>query len=495
MAIDSLALDEDQRVLQATLRGFLADQFSSAALRSSLDGETGYDPALHARLATELGLAGLTIPEEFGGLGLSQAEASVVHTELGRALYPGPFLPSLLAAGALLAAEDRAVAEYWLPRLAAGSATGTVAAAGEDGRWRPGSDSVEAGRTVQDWYLRGSRWYVIAGQLADIVVVPAVTDAGPAIFLVESGSPGLGVSRQLGIDLTRRVCVTTFDTTPAFLLCHGEAAVAVLDRAEHELLLATAAEAAGGIGWCLDASIEYVQDREQFGGPIGSFEAVAHSCVDMLANLQSVSAAARYAAIASADGAAEARMAANVAALRAGEAYRGVTESAIHLFGGIGFTWEHDAYLYYRRAWSAERLTGGPHAHRTAMGDIAGPLDQAEQAGGSSAPAHNDGDLAPTARTSRPYSVSLSSALRALSSSSSTRLSRASAQASSSSPLADSSTMCRRRSAGSRRRVMSPRSSSSLSRPTTLLGSRLNASASPCWLAGPESRSSFSAMR
>ena len=205
-------------------------------------------------------------------------------------------------------------------------------------------------------------------------MVPAVTDAGPAIFLVESGSPGFGVSRQLGIDLTRRVCVTTFDTTPAFLLCHGEAAVAVLDRAEHELLLATAAEAAGGIGWCLDASIEYVQDREQFGGPIGSFEAVAHSCVDMLANLQSVSAAARYAAVASADGAAEARMAANVAALRAGEAYRGVTESAIHLFGGIGFTWEHDAYLYYRRAWSAERLTGGPHAHRTAMGDIAGPV-------------------------------------------------------------------------------------------------------------------------
>ena len=476
MAIESLALDEDQRALQATLRSFLADQLSSAVLRSSLDSGTGYDPALHARLAGELGLAGLTIPAEFGGLGLSQAEASVVHTELGRALYPGPFLPSFLAAGALLAAGDRAAAEYWLPRLADGSATGTVAGAGEDGRWSPGSDSVEAGRSAQDWYLRGSRWYVIAGQVADIVVVPAITDAGPAIFLVESGSAGFGVSRQLGIDLTRRICVTTFDTTPAFLLCHGEAAVAALDRAEQELLLATAAEAAGGIGWCLDASIEYVQDREQFGRPIGSFQAVAHSCVDMLADLQSVSTAARYAAVASADGATDARMAARIAALRAGEAYRSVTESAIHLFGGIGFTWEHDAHLYYRRAWSAERLAGGPHAHRAAIAD---QLDQAEQGGVSSAPAH-DGDLAPTARTSRPYSVSLSSALRALSSSSSTRLSRASAQASSSSPLADSSTMCRRRSAGSRRRVMRPRSSSSLSRPTTLLGSRLRASASPC---------------
>jgi alkylation response protein AidB-like acyl-CoA dehydrogenase len=373
MAIrDSLALDEDSRALQDTLRGFLANQLSSAALRSSLDTDTGYDVQLHAQLATELGLAGLTIPDEFGGLGMSQAEAGLVHTELGRALYPGPFLASCLAAGALLAAGDQTAARYWLPRLADGSVTGTVAAAGEDGRWSPGSDSVEAGRSAQGWYLRGTRWYVIAGHVAGIVVVPAITDAGPVVFLVESGSPGFSVSRQLGIDLTRRVFVITFDTTPAYLLSDGPNAAAIVDRAERELLLATAAEAAGGIGWCLDATIAYVQDREQFGRPIGSFQAVAHSCVDMLADLQSVSAAARYAAVASADDAAEAPMAARVAALRAGEAYRGVTESAIHLFGGIGFTWEHDAHLYYRRAWSAERLAGGPHAHRAAIADIAG---------------------------------------------------------------------------------------------------------------------------
>ncbi len=368
MAIrDSLALDEDQRALQATLRGVLTDQLSTAALRSSLDTDTGYDLQLHARLAGELGLAGLTIPAEFGGLGRSQAEAEVVHTELGRALYPGPFLPSYLAAGALLAASDRTAAHYWLPRLADGSVTGTVAAAGEDGRWSPGPGSVQAEQTAQGWHLRGSRWYVLAGQVAGIIVVPALTAAGPAMFLVEPGSPGLGVSRQLGIDLTRRVYVTTFDTTPAFLLSEGQEATAALDRAEHELLVATAAEAAGGIGWCLDATIAFVQDREQFGRPIGSFQAVADSCVEMLADLQSVSAAARYAAVASAAGADEAPMAARVAALRAGEAYRGVTESATHLFGGIGFTWEHDAHLYYRRAWSAERLAGGPYAHRAAI--------------------------------------------------------------------------------------------------------------------------------
>jgi alkylation response protein AidB-like acyl-CoA dehydrogenase len=373
MAIrDSLVLSWDQHALQATLRGFLTDPPYSAALRSSLDGEAGYSTEVHARLAGELRLAGLMIPTEFGGLGMSHAEACIVHTELGRALYPGPFLSSCLAAGALLAAGDRATQERWLPRLADGSVTGTVAAAGEDGHWAPGSDSVRAERTSDGWQLSGRRWYVVAGHVVGIVVVPAITDSGLAMFLVEPGSPGFWAFGQLGLDLTRRVCVTTFDATPALLLGRDENAAAALDRAEREFLLATAAEAAGGIGWCLDAAIAYAKDREQFGRPIGSFQAVAHACVDMLAGLQSVSAAARYAAIATACGASDAPMATRVAALRAGESYRGVTEAAVHLLGGIGFTWEHDANLYYRRAWSAERLAGGPHAHRAAIADPPG---------------------------------------------------------------------------------------------------------------------------
>jgi alkylation response protein AidB-like acyl-CoA dehydrogenase len=369
---DTLALSEDQHALQETLRGFLADQLPSAVLRAALESEAGYSPELHARLAGELGLTGLTIPEEFGGLGMSQAEASVVHTELGRALYPGPFLSSALAASVLMAVGDRVAREYWLPLLADGSVTGTLAVADEAGHWSPGPDSVRAERAPGGWRLYGHRWYVIAGHLADIVVVPAMTEAGLAMFLVESRSLGYTASGQLGLDLTRRLCVTAFDEAPAVLLGQGEDAAAALDRAERDFLLATAAEAAGGIGWCLDATIAYAKDRVQFGQPIGSFQAVAHACVDMLADFQAVSAAARYAAIAAADGSAEAPMAAHVAALRAGEAYRAVTESAIHVFGGVGFTWEHDAHLYYRRAWSAERLAGGPQAHRAAISDLAG---------------------------------------------------------------------------------------------------------------------------
>lgn len=366
MAIhDPPALGEDQHALRDAVRGFLAGQPSAA-----LETGPGYSPELHARLAAELGLAGLRIPEEFGGLGLSRAEASVVHIELGRALYPGPFLSSGLAAAVLLAAGDRDAAERWLPRLAAGSATGTVAAACDTGHWSPGPGGVQATQGPDGWQLTGHRWYVIAGHVADIVLVPAVTESGLGMFLVESGSPGFTVTGQLSLDLTRRVSVTAFDAAPAVLLAEHAGAVAALDRAERELLVAIAAEAVGGIGWCLDAAIEYATHWEQSGRPAGSFRAVADACAGMIAALQSVSAAS-YGAVAIADGAAEAPSAAHVAALVAGEAYRAVTESAVHLFGGIGFTREHDAQLHYRRAWSAERLAGGPQAHRVAIADLA----------------------------------------------------------------------------------------------------------------------------
>ena len=367
---DTLPLSEDQQALQDTLRGFLAGQLPPATLRAALETRAGYSPELHVRLAREFGLAGLTIPREFGGRGLSQVEACVVHSELGRALYPGPLLATTLAGGMLLATGNRAVQERWLPILADGSVIATVAAAGEGGHWVFGPDSVRAERAPGGWRLYGHRWYVLAGHAANMVVVPAVTEAGPAMFLADPRSLGCTISGQLGLDVTRRVCVTAFDEAPGLLIGEGEVAAVALEQAERDFLIATAAEAAGGIGWCLDAAIAYAEDREQFGQTIDAFQAVAQACVDILAAFQAVSAAARHAALAAADGSAEAPKAAHAAALRAGEAFRAVTESAIGLFGGNGLSWEHEAHLYYRRAWSAERLAGGPQAHRTA---ISGP--------------------------------------------------------------------------------------------------------------------------
>jgi len=378
---DSVALTDDQRALRDSLRGFLADQLPSAALRAMIGADPGYRPGLHARLAREFGLAGLTVPEEFGGRGLSQADAGVVHAELGHALYPGPFLPSALAAGVLLAAtgdaaasgpmtaDGAAAAKRWLPLLADGSVTGTIAAAGRDGRWSSGSAGVRAHLTPHGWRLYGSCWYVVAAHVADIVVVSARAGSVPAMFAVEAGAAGSRVTAQRSLDLTRRVSTTSFDATPAVLLAQDGQAVTALERAERDFLLATAAEAAGGIGWCLDTAVLYARDREQSGRPTGSFRAVAHACVEMLESFQEAEAAARYAAVAAAAGDAEAMTAARAAALRAGQAYRTVTEAATHLFGGVGSSWEQDTQLYYRRAWSAERLSGGPQAHRAALGD------------------------------------------------------------------------------------------------------------------------------
>jgi alkylation response protein AidB-like acyl-CoA dehydrogenase len=370
---ETVPLGEDQQPLRDTLRGFLADQLPPAALRAALETKVGYSPELHARLASELGLTGLTIPRESGGLGMSQAEASEVHAELGRVLYPGPILSTTLAGGMLLASGDRAAQERWLPLLADGSVIATVAAAGEDGHWGFGPDSVRAERAPGGWRLYGHRWHVLSAHAADFVVVPAMTESSRAIFLADPRSLGCTVSGQLGLDATRRVSVTAFDEAPAVLIGAGETAAAALDQAERDFLLATAAEAAGGLGWCLDAAIAYARDREQIGQSIGSFHAVAQACVDILASFQEISATVSYAAAAAAEGGAEARKAAHVAALRAGETYRDVTESAVRLFGGNGLSWEHDVHLYYRRAWSAERLAGGPQAHRDAISDPAGP--------------------------------------------------------------------------------------------------------------------------
>jgi alkylation response protein AidB-like acyl-CoA dehydrogenase len=353
---DSLALTGDQRALRDTVRDFLAGQLPSAVLRGVLGTGPGYSPELHARLAGELRLTGLTVPAEFGGLGLGPAEACVVHTELGRVLYPGPLLASRLAAEALLAAGDRAAAGRWLPRLAAGSVNGTVAAADKNGRWSAEPAPVRAHLTSHGWRLYGRCWYVIAAHVARVVVVSALAGSVPAMLLVEAGAPGLRSSPQPGLDLTRRVCATAFEATPAILLSEGKDAAAALDRVERDFLLATAAEAVGGIGWCVDAVFGYARNRER---PAGSFHEIARACVDMLAVFQTAEAAVRYAAVAAADAAADASAAARSAALEAGQAYREVTEEAIRLFGGIGPARDHDAQLYYRRAWSAGRLSGG----------------------------------------------------------------------------------------------------------------------------------------
>jgi alkylation response protein AidB-like acyl-CoA dehydrogenase len=343
----SLVPAEHERDLAAALREAFADQLSSAALRVAVESTEGFPPGLWKTVAQEIGLCGLTIPEQFGGLGLGMLEANTVHTELGRVLFPGPFLPCALAATALQAAGDRAACERWLPPIAAGELIATVV----------GGDAIEVTTRAT-----GSASFVLAGHVADLFLILRPD----GLFAVES-SPEVSVDQMTGLDLTRRLTTVRFADAAA----RPVGAAAGASVAAH-LRLALAAEAVGGLEWCLKTCVEYAKTREQFGRVIGSFQAVAHACVQLLSDVQTAGAATRWAAHAAATGSAEAELAGHVAALRAGEAYRTQTEAAIHLLGGVGFTWEHDAHLYYRRARSASALGGGAAFHRAAIADEVG---------------------------------------------------------------------------------------------------------------------------
>lgn len=361
---------DDERVLAATVRDVLGDLAPPDKCRLALEGDRGFDDSVWRALAGDVGLSGLTIPEEHGGLGLGWAAAAAVHVEFGRALYSGPFLATALAASALVAADDDAVAARWLPVIAAGELTATVAVADVTGAWD--SAGVQASRIADGWLLSGTRHFVIAGHIADLILVVARTSAGDSLFAVDAALPGIARTPMTGLDLTRRLALLEFRDCPAALVGPEGFADVVIARLGSQLRMASAAEAAGGLGWCLDTCVEYASNREQFGRVIGSYQAVAHPLVDMLGARRTADACSRWSAVAADLGAPDAMLAGHVAALRAGEAYIAQTESGVHLLGGIGFTWEHDMHLHYRRARAQAALAGGAAQHRRAIAGLSG---------------------------------------------------------------------------------------------------------------------------
>ncbi|MGQ0466956.1 MAG: acyl-CoA dehydrogenase family protein [Sporichthyaceae bacterium] len=358
---------EHERDLAATLRDLFATQQHSQALRESFETPSGWSATVWKALAEEIGLCGLTVPEEFGGLGLGMCEGATVHLELGRALFPGPFLSTSLATTAILASGDPSAAERWLPRIAAGELVATVLLA-------PGDLTAEG-------TLHGSATFLPYGASADLILLPVASGGTVRWFAVEAPGDGLVVDDMDVLDLTRRQARVELRGVRAEPLTDGVTSIG--DAVAQHLRLALAAEAVGGLQWCLETCVEYAKTRTQFGRPIGSFQAVAHACVQMLEAVQSGAATTRWAAVAHATGSPETVLAGHVAALRTGEAYRAQTEAAIHLLGGVGFTWEHDAHLYYRRARAALALSGGPSRLREQIAAAAGlgPLAPAEARG------------------------------------------------------------------------------------------------------------------
>jgi alkylation response protein AidB-like acyl-CoA dehydrogenase len=370
------AFTDEQRELAATLRRFLQDKSGSSEVRRLMQTEAGYDPRTWSQLAGQLGLPGLVIPEKHGGSGAGPVELALVCEEMGRALLCAPFFATaVLAAQTLLASGDEAAQEEFLPGIADGETIATLAVCEDDGAWSTGGVATRARRSggsggsggSGDGYgyvLDGRKSFVIDGHTAGLLLVVARADGGPSLFAVRDDAEGLARRPLETLDPTRKQAALSLDAVPARLIGAEGSAADVVAAALRVACVALAAEQVGGAQRCLDMSVEYANIRMQFGRPIGSFQAIKHMCADMLLEVESARSAAYYAAWAAQDGSDELPLLASLAKACCSEAYFRAAADNIQIHGGIGFTWEHDAHLYYRRAKSTELMLGTPAQHR-----------------------------------------------------------------------------------------------------------------------------------
>jgi alkylation response protein AidB-like acyl-CoA dehydrogenase len=361
----NFAFSEEQEELRKAVRRFLEDKSPETEVRQLMETTEGYDPAVWTQMAEQLGLQGLAIPEEFGGSGYSYVELIVVLEEMGRALLCAPYFSSVaLAANLLLVSGDTAAKKDYLPGIANGSTIATVALAEASGRWDEEGVTITASGSGDNWTVSGEKLYVLDGHLADLILVAARTDAGVSVFAVEKGAPGLTTTPLSTMDQTRKQARVSLDSTPARLIGTDGAGWAAISRMLDLAAVALAAEQVGGAQKVLEMAVEYAKVRVQFGRPIGSFQAIKHKCADMLLEVESAKSAAYYAGWAAAEDNDELPVVASLAKSYCSEAYFHATAENIQIHGGIGFTWEHPAHLYFKRAKSSELLFGDPTYHR-----------------------------------------------------------------------------------------------------------------------------------
>jgi alkylation response protein AidB-like acyl-CoA dehydrogenase len=367
------AFSPEQEEFRGMVRRFAEAMSPEAAVRAQMGTERGYDPAVWSAMAEPLGLQGLIVPEAYGGQGFGDVELGIVSEEMGRTLLCAPyFSTAVLAALALLEARDETAQRALLPGIAAGRTIATLAFAEPNGRWD--ASGVEAAATPNGagWKLSGTKTYVLDGHVADVLLVAARTRAGVSLFSVAGDAAGLARTPLVTLDPTRKQARLDLDGARGTLVGEDGAGervlAAVLDRAA----VALAAEQVGGAQRCLEMAVAYAKERVQFGRPIGSFQAIKHKCADVLLEVESARSAAYYAAWAAAEGSAELPAVAALAKAYCSDAYCHAAAENIQIHGGIGFTWEHPAHLYFRRAKSTALLLGDPSRHRERVARLCG---------------------------------------------------------------------------------------------------------------------------
>ena len=360
----------DAEELRTVVRGFLEKRSSEAEVRRLMETESGYDPVVWRQAAEELGLQGLVIPERWGGSEASLVELGVVLEEMGRALFCAPFLGTVaLAANALLAVGDEAANEAHLPGIAAGQTVATLAWAGND----PLTSTISAASDgAGGWTLTGSAEVVVDAVAADLILVLAQAPDGLGLFAVPDAGGATGLTRTAltALDSTRKLSAVEFAGTPASAVDRPGAVDEQLRLALDRAVVALAHEQLGGAARVLEMSVEYANTRVQFGRKIGSFQAIKHRCADMLVEVESARSAAYYGAWAAEHEPADLTLAAALAGAVCSDAFTRVALDNVQNHGGIGFTWEHPAHLYVKRAKSTQLFLGSPSTHRTRLASL-----------------------------------------------------------------------------------------------------------------------------
>jgi len=368
-------LSEEQEQLKESTRSFLAKECPAARVRQIMAEASGMPRELHEEIA-KLGWHGLIVPEKFGGAGLTMLDMAVLLEECGYAAMPGPFLfSSAITASALAAGGSDELNARWLAPLAEGRAIGTIAIVEAGDSLDPTHLSTAARREGSGWILNGAKMFVPYAHAADFLVVAARIGPSPddvAFFVVDRKAAGVHVRQLKGVDLTRRVANVELDGVIAAPEAQLRGGRTIYDRVIDAGAIAIAADSLGGIERALEMAVEYSKIREQFGKPIGSFQAIKHAAAEIVADLEPARALLWYAAYAFDALPAEAPRAAAMAKARLSEVYSRGTDKAVLMHGGIGFTWEHDIHLWFKRARFNESYFGAPPFHRERLASLSG---------------------------------------------------------------------------------------------------------------------------
>jgi alkylation response protein AidB-like acyl-CoA dehydrogenase len=361
----NFGFSDEQEELRRLVRRFLEEKSPESEVRRLMATPEGYDPAVWRQMAEQLGLQAMIIPEDDGGAGFGYVELAVVLEEMGAALLCAPYFSTVaLATNALLNSGDEVARKRWLPQIASGETIATLALTEDSGRWDLEGITTTATESNGAWTLQGHKSFVLDGHTASLILVAAKTKAGLSLFAVESDATGLTTTPLATMDQTRKQARLEFASVPAALVGRDGDAAGGLERTLQLAAIALAAEQVGGAQRVLDNAVDYAKNRLQFGRPIGSFQAIKHKCADMLLEVESAKSAAYYGAWAASADDAELPLAASLAKSYCSEAYFHCAAENIQIHGGIGFTWEHHAHLYFKRAKSSELLLGDPAYHR-----------------------------------------------------------------------------------------------------------------------------------